>query len=89
MVVNLEKEHVNLLIQLVESGPIHAADLGEPLQRERLIREGLATKIIVDGERNFIAATELGSGYYCRRVVGADRLEDAIQKRKQQSTTTH
>lgn len=80
----LEIGHARMLCALVETGPLHQADVGDALTREALIRHGLASKIIVDGESNFIAATTLGSSIYCKKIVGEDILQHAIQKRRKQ-----
>ncbi len=86
----MEMTHAQMLVQLVEQGPLHKHDLsGDALTREALIRHGLASSIVMDGERNFIAATELGSSVYCKKIVGEDILQNAVQKRRTQGTITH
>jgi hypothetical protein len=80
----LEMQHAKMLVALVETGPLHQQELGDALTREALIRHGLASKIVFDGEQNFIAATYLGSSIYCKKIVGEDILQHAIQKRKKQ-----
>lgn len=88
MEFELEMSHVNMLVSLVETGPLHQHDLGDALTREALIRHGLASKIVFDGEQNFIAATYLGSSIYCKKIVGEDVLQHAIEKRKKQGELT-
>lgn len=84
----LEMTHAKMLAHLVEQGPLHQHDLGDALTREALIRNGLASSIVFDGEKNFVAATYLGSSVYCKKIVGEDILQDAIKKRRQQGELT-
>jgi hypothetical protein len=84
----MEMTHAKMLVELVEHGPLHQQDLGDALTREALIRHGLASKIVFDGEQNFIAATYLGSSVYCKKIVGEDHLHLAVQKRRQQGEIT-
>lgn len=78
----LEMTHANMLVRLVETGPLTSQELGDAMTRESLVREGFASKIVFDGEDNFVAATYLGKHIYCKRIVGEDDLASAIRLRK-------
>lgn len=81
---NLDHNQANMLVRLVETGPLPREDLGGALVRDSLVRLGLAAKIVFSGEGSWIAATELGSHIYRKQVVGrGSDLGSAIAHRQQ------
>ncbi len=75
--------HAKMLVTLIETGPIKSQELTEVTIRNTLIEQGLASKIVLDGEDNFVAATHAGRLCYCKMIVGEDNLSRAIQLRRQ------
>ena len=76
-------DHAKMLVKLVETGPIKAGDLLPVGLRDTLIKHGFATRVIIDGEDSFVAATDEGKMLYCNRIVGVDTLAKAVQKRQE------
>lgn len=73
---------IDTLVQLVEDGPLEETNVHSRAAVGDLILAGLAVKIVIDGERGYVAATAVGATIYCNRIVGVEQLERAVQTRK-------
>lgn len=74
---------IDTLVALVETGPLEDGKLPCRAARETLVEAGLASKIVMDGERGFTAATPEGASIYCNRIVGVELLARAVQTRRE------
>lgn len=81
-------DHAKMLVKLVETGPVKAGELLPVGIRDTLIKHGYATRVVVDGEDSFVAATDDGTKVYCNRIVGEDSLTKAVQKRQARGEVT-
>lgn len=84
----LSLDHAQMLVDLIEQGPIKSSDLGRARLRNELVRAKLATVVVVDGEDGFMAATREGKLVYCKRIVGIDDLASAVKKRRASGEVT-
>lgn len=70
-----------VIICLVEQGPVDDGDIPSKSARNELIHRGFASKVIVQGEEAGNVATYRGRDLYCQ-LVDAFPLKDAIAKRR-------
>jgi len=86
--MKLEANHIAVMVQMVEQGPLHKEDIEDKLAVETLTREGYLSKIVYAGDDGFIAATYAGQQVYCKKIVGVDVLRLAVQERKKRGVIT-
>lgn len=82
MSFELGLDHARMLVNLIENGPIKSTELLPVSIRNTLLEQNLASRVIVDGEDNFVAATVDGKNVYCKKLIGVDSLPAAIRKRQ-------
>ncbi|WP_109479166.1 hypothetical protein [Paraburkholderia sp. C35] len=72
---------LDTLIGLIERGPLWDGDVPSKAGREALFEQGLAARVIVDGEDGYTAATYAGAAAFKQRYGGAT-IRQAMQARK-------
>ncbi|KVN83456.1 hypothetical protein [Burkholderia ubonensis] len=72
---------LDTLIGLVERGPLWDGDVPSKAGRNKLIEWGLATRVVVNGEEGYTAATYAGSAAFLARY-GSDTIAEAMKARK-------
>ena len=70
------------LCALVERGPLWDGDLPSKTERDALLDQGLAVRIIVNGEDGWQAATYKGRDAYKEMFPGPDGPADTIAEAK-------
>jgi hypothetical protein len=86
--MKLEASHIEVMVQMVEQGPLHKQDVIDRLATDTLIREGYLSKIVYAGDDGFIAATYAGQQLYCKKIVGVDMLRLAVIERRKRGVIT-
>lgn len=79
MMTGAEKD---TLIALVEKGPLWDGDVPSKQGRDSLVRQGLAVKVVVNGEDGWQAATYAGRDAYKALYPGPDGPADTIAEAK-------
>jgi hypothetical protein len=74
----------DVLIQLIETGPVDDGDIVSKNARDALIERGFADKVIIDQFEAGTCATYYGRELYCQ-LVDEWGLAEAIAKRHAQS----
>lgn len=70
------------LIALVEQGPLWDGDAPSKTGRDALIAQGLAVRVVVNGEDGWQAATYAGRDAYKALYPGPDGAADTIKEAK-------
>lgn len=70
------------LIALVEQGPLWDGDVPSKTGRDALIAQGLAVRVVVNGEDGWQAATYAGRDAYKALYPGPDGAADTIKEAK-------
>ncbi|WP_144106661.1 hypothetical protein [Paraburkholderia sp. BCC1886] len=71
----------DVLICLIERGPVDDGDIPSKSARNALLEAGFAAKVIIDQKEAGNVATYYGRALYCQ-LVDEDNLEAAIAKRQ-------
>lgn len=73
---------IDTLIALVELGPLWDGDVPSKTGRDALITQGLAVRVVVEGEDGWQAATYAGRDAYKAMYPGPDGAADTITEAK-------
>jgi hypothetical protein len=79
--IELNQKEENMLVDLLDSGPLWNEYIPDRTTRDNLIRAGLATKVVCRGNDHYTAATPNGAEV-CKLRHGTAILGDAIAKHK-------
>ncbi len=71
----------DVLIQLIENGPVDDGDIASKSARDALIERGFAAKVIINRQEAGTCATYFGRELYCQ-LVDESGLREAITKRQ-------
>jgi hypothetical protein len=77
---NLPDGWSDVLIQLIECGPVDDGDIASKSARDALIERGFAAKVIISRQEAGTCATYYGRELYCQ-LVDEWGLHEAITKR--------
>jgi hypothetical protein len=72
---------LDTLIALVEQGPLWDGDVPSKVERDTLIEQGLAVRIVFRGQDGYTAATYRGRDAY-NQHYGGDTLASSMDIRK-------
>lgn len=72
----------DMLVALVEQGPLWDGDVPSKTGRDALIAQGLAVRVVVKGEDGWQAATYAGRDAYKALYPGPDGAADTIKEAK-------
>lgn len=78
----LSGAEVDTLVALVEAGPLWDGDVPSKSGRDDLIEKGFATRVIVNGEDGYTAATYAGRDAYKSRYSEPGNEADTIAEAK-------
>lgn len=80
--ITLSGRATDVLIGLIEIGPLWDGDLPSKSGRDELINLGLATRIFVSGTDGHQAATPMGAEVFRRMFGNAETVREAMENRR-------